>query len=140
VCPSKYFKNDDGSVCSPCDEGCEACETLSNNCSACSTSYLLSADDTYKCNQCIEGCENCDALDTCSLCLDTGWYLEGSICTQACSSSTAPGHHTKTNAPLCLPCDTGCLTCNDNITDCQSCTTGYYLKNVNECHACPDEN
>ena len=164
VCPSYYFGNYTERLCMACYTGCIVCDGLtSTSCFSCGvddngTQYYLTEPipntctvtcpasyystlnpDYFICDKCASECTHCYQINqnyACTGCNNSaGYYFSftsNTTCTTCQASQIALG------SPLtCTPCDTSCLTCQNQTTFCLSCSSTFLYNNT--CvTTCPD--
>lgn len=144
TCPSGYWKNTTGRICSPCVSPCVTCTSISN-CQSCIVNYQVDPS-TQKCvkscssglylDKSINSCSPCDSA--CSTCFGPtnfectscrpGYYWIESKTACVTSCSLVPGYWSDSSTEVCLPCSLGCADCSDGQADsCSACMTGYYF-------------
>ena len=139
-CPYKMFKvgqlcYDCGVKCLECSsyKSCNLCEGLNviydGNCvEACPVGY--SANKNAVCVKCsVENCTSCDG-DRPNICKEcpSNSILHDNKCISECPTGYVHSNNS------CIKCSEKCNSC--NITECEQCSEGFYLKNgicVNSC-------
>ncbi|KAL4471907.1 hypothetical protein ABPG73_001157 [Tetrahymena malaccensis] len=127
-CPSGYYEDSNGNICTLCDFSCSKCKGPNKDqCLACQfLTYLDSntcvqkcpigkfADELSKsCQNCPTGCSDCKSFTNCSTCSE-GYEQSGQTCIRSL-------------------CTSPCRTCNSVSTFCLSCLNGLYLSPQNTC-------
>ncbi|KAL7714415.1 Furin repeat-containing protein [Entamoeba marina] len=132
-------------------ENCESYNDGLNRCSRCEEGYCWN-EELKKCisSSCV-GCRICSNTEgtECDECYYDNYYKdENNICQEqtieGCNTYYSKGGcyycedgYRKNESNICEPCEVEyCNKCNDNVTTCSECSTGYYI-NSNECHPCP---
>lgn len=131
-------------VCQSCPSNCNSCSYSNNQivCSACQSSYFLSADK-LSCTSCGTNCLQCTAANACTSCMNSTRTNNG-----ACESCSVPYCqqcatnkqtctqclpqfflYTPPNATLqtCQLCPPGCQNCqSSNGQKCDQCLPGFF--------------
>lgn len=146
TCPNGTYPNNITQVCDSCLVGCAICNlTIANNsCITCSAGYglyngtcLSPCPDKYYlggavCLPCSLSCLMCNSSNiSCSVCVTNGTnkaYLFNQTCLKTCPSNYYPigGGAVPTT---CVQCDSPCLNCIGNGTNCTSCPSGLFWFN-----------
>ncbi|KRX07476.1 Insulin-like growth factor binding protein, N-terminal [Pseudocohnilembus persalinus] len=155
TCPTGYYPSDttNPKSCQQCTSGCATC-TSNSDCQSCSSGYYLANnscsttcpnglfqnDATNECDSCDSTCETCSgpASNECITCKSSPQHYfmsSDSSCYEICPD----GYYASdiTNPKSCETCPSGCATCTSN-SDCQSCSSGYYLANNSCSTTCPN--
>ncbi|XP_043934421.1 proprotein convertase subtilisin/kexin type 5-like [Protopterus annectens] len=146
-CPLGYFGNTDFLLCEKCSDGCEICETSSDNCIKCRDDEyslflhegkcLASCPEGYfqnnegSCEACDSSCQTCDESKTKCLSCPEGLYLENNNCVTNCSLQYYPDED-----GFCKKCAAHCNICYDSV-DCIECSFLYLLHNGICMATCP---
>lgn len=120
-CLANYyqFQNE----CIQCPDSCLTCSS-SQQCHSCRSGFYLISDS---CLACTGLCQTCD-LSGCLTCKPNS-HKVGNACICDLQMFNDNGN--------CNYCPYSCLECN-NLNDCQSCLTGYYLSSSKSCEKCFD--
>jgi hypothetical protein len=142
---SQYLVNE---ICFSCSGSCLTCALTSDNCTSCSSSYLLGTQCLPACPEgyyststlCLICNNNCLVCNSSSVCLNCqpGYLLQSnSSCLPSCPSgeynmsntcTSCPGNCTSCNESGCTACSPSYLLCNVGAVVCLlSCPQGYYL-------------
>lgn len=100
-CPAGYWNDDNGNVCSECDENCTLCEGAADTCTNCTGKGFLQdgickqeCDEGYYldkdaglCRPCLGMCSACTAgyLQNCTACAGDFYFLADYGCVKNCS-------------------------------------------------------
>ena len=123
--------------CELCKENCSKCNNK-EECTECIDRYSLDDfscvencpegkyEEDKKCLKCKTECKTCINGSTCKSCNDGG-YLFGDQCISAskCTEDKTSIADSQTN--ICSPCSSSCLTCQDTIDTCTSCSAPSVL-------------
>jgi hypothetical protein len=144
------------SQCSQCNSAvdCTACFSpyylqISSCLSACDTGFYLygqtcylscpsgtyTLTSSYTCQPCLAPCLTCSSQTACLSCTPS-YYLEGTTCLTACSTTALFPNATSL---ACEACPNPCVTCqllNSSVL-CLSCSAGYLLSNGSCTYICP---
>ena len=146
-CPRYGFSLQDGK-CEKCaDDSCRLCTGSSQMCEECQPPRRFLMKDSCVsmcphghfshgrniCHTCHSSCATCVSAEAtqCSSCFDSRVLQSGS-CVASCDSGYfARASHTG-ETPVCLPCDSQCLSC-INDTQCRRCKPGFALAPNGSC-------
>jgi proprotein convertase subtilisin/kexin type 5 len=152
-------------ICVPCDSKCLRCSVNFTNCYQCAFNYYLFVptnsclslcppnyyndpiitSNYYYCTQCSSGCLTCTGpgLSSCQSCQSAN--ISGSLVnffkdptSYVCNTTCRNGYFGNALNNNCDPCQTGCVSCSVNASNCFSCKSeggnDYFLpKQSNSC-------
>ncbi|KAL4506091.1 hypothetical protein ABPG72_013852, partial [Tetrahymena utriculariae] len=143
-----------------CTLNCFICSSLNvNECQICNQGFVLNQQECIQI-QCISNCSQCIDQSTCQVC-KSGYFLQFNwTCETSCPSSAQKDNNSKCicdpNSNLvngqcicnqqyyqlqneCFQCSSNCDFCL-SATNCNQCSTGYYLLQDGSCNICNTEN
>jgi len=134
ACVPKNCSECDSTLCITCNMGfyktsagiCEPmkvanCATADNDgkCQTCKMGFkLFTTDDKQECVKLPSHCSDLDEKKMCSSC-ESGWRLKKA----PAGVRLEFGQQTP---PTCEACSTGCTNCDDNVTVCKTCNSGFF--------------
>lgn len=163
--PGQYINPTINFVCQICNPACVTCNSLvfCNSCvkpfffdvqlstcvSVCKVNYYgnTTGASQYICSQCTAGCYECTntGLLSCQSCQnDSGTVYYKRYNVTECTTICPIGSYAVDADNACYLCDTGCINCSINSTNCYACKTiggvPYYKHlTLNKCVTeCPD--
>jgi proprotein convertase subtilisin/kexin type 5 len=143
-CPSGYFENNQGLICTACVTGCSQCVNTAAYCTLCANGHYLfnntcvnNCPPQYYPNATLGQCLGCAGL--CYTCLNAIYCLTCSANfllngTCVANSQCQQGNYADMKTLSCLPCSSPCLSCEFAPNYCTSCSpassTPYLLNNT----------
>ena len=138
-CKQGYFYTIDAK-CAKCDDlNCRECFSSGlGKCNNCNDGYFADPID-WTCKPCGTNCSTCSDATTCDSCKSSFTLVRSSTAPATCQNcTTVSGNflYFYQEIQYCDICNSNCLTCLGQATNCTGCADYFYLKNA-ECFDCP---